>query len=144
MKRILLYAFCLWAGVASAVTLDEARQRYQAGDKSAAFAMFMELAKQGDAKAQGAVAMMYMIGDGVPRDRAEALAWLKKCAAQGNADAEYQLARIYLNDNGDPSKRSRARELLASAAAQGHELARQMLESGAAGPAPTPAAGSGH
>ncbi len=142
MKKILLYALCLWAGVASAVTLDEARLHYREGDKDGAFAMFMALAEKGDADAQGAVAMMYMIGDGVPRDRAKAIAWLEKCAAQGNADAQYQLGRIYASGAEGAAKRAKAQELFAAAAAQGHRLAAQMLQSSAPAPAadhtPTP------
>lgn len=55
----------------------------------------LELARQGDARAQYNVAFMYYIGKGVPRDKEKAKEWLKKSAAQGYIEAQNQLSALF-------------------------------------------------
>jgi uncharacterized protein len=53
------------------------------------------LVEQGDAKAQYILGLMYLNGQGVPRDYATALSWLRKAAEQGYADAQNFLGQMY-------------------------------------------------
>ncbi|HIF9081733.1 TPA: tetratricopeptide repeat protein, partial [Photobacterium damselae] len=46
-----------------------------------------EVAKQGDAKAQYYLGMMYLEGKGLPQDDKRATHWFQKAAKQGDAEA---------------------------------------------------------
>ncbi len=67
---------------------DEAEAAYQRGDYATAIREFCPLAKQGHAKAQHNLGVMYENGQGVPQDDAEAVKWYHKAAEQGHATAQ--------------------------------------------------------
>ena len=55
------------------------------------------LAKGGDAEAQGVLAPMYMLGQGVPQDQQKGIELFRLSAAQGNSDSQWFLGAEYLN-----------------------------------------------
>jgi len=57
-------------------------------------------AKQGDAKAQYKLAVMYYNGKGFLKDLNKTFYWVKKSAEQGYAKAQYSLAAMYFNGQG--------------------------------------------
>ena len=69
---------------------------YQAAKKgdSAAFAELKALGNKGNADAQRNLGLMYVRGEGVPKDLAEALRWHKKAAENGSDDARTELAEL--------------------------------------------------
>ncbi len=75
---------------------------YESRDYASAFKEFAELAEQGDADAQFAVAFMYSKGEGVPQDYKQAVKWYTKAAEQGDAVAQNNLAVMYSNGRGVP------------------------------------------
>jgi len=56
----------------------------------------IQAAEQGDAEAQFALGMCYVMGDGVIIDEAEAVVWWRKAAEQDLALARYHLGMCYL------------------------------------------------
>ncbi len=66
-----------WAG------FDEGMAAAKRGDYATALREWRPLAKQGNAKAQHNLGVMYEIGEGVPQDFAEAVKWYRKAADQG-------------------------------------------------------------
>ena len=81
------------------------------------------LARQGDARAQVALAKMFQDGDGVKQDIQEALKWYTKSAEQGNTQAQMNLGVLY--QDGDLGKRnySKAVHWYTKAAEKGEEFA---------------------
>ena len=75
---------------------------YQRGDYATAYKLWKLLADQGDALAQGLVAVMYDYGQGVPQDYAEAVKWYRKAADQGKANAQFNLGFMYGYGQGVP------------------------------------------
>lgn len=59
-----------------------------------------EKAKQGDAKAQVQLAVMYLSGTTIPQDKQEAARLFRLAAEQGNGEAQSNLAMLYLSGNG--------------------------------------------
>ncbi len=51
-------------------------------------------ADAGNAQAQFNLGVMYVQGEGVPKDDAKAVKWYQKAAAQGHADAQFNLAAM--------------------------------------------------
>jgi TPR repeat protein len=71
--------------------LDAARR----ADYETVLRLWRPLADQGDAKAQVALARLYVQGRGVVRDHAAAIRWYQKAAEQGDEEAQEALARLY-------------------------------------------------
>jgi len=67
---------------------------YERGDYETARGEFLKAAEQGDAKAQHALGLMYVKGEGVRRDSIEAYKWWNFAAAQGNEDAAENRDRL--------------------------------------------------
>jgi uncharacterized protein len=57
-------------------------------------------ADSGDPAAQESLARMYLVGQGVEKDKQKAVEWFHKSARQGNADAMYDLGSAYYNGDG--------------------------------------------
>ncbi|MBB1634119.1 tetratricopeptide repeat protein [Cupriavidus sp. UME77] len=55
---------------------------------------------QGDADARNQIGMMYLHGEGVPKDPAEAVRWFRLAAEQGDADAQVYLGSALFNGEG--------------------------------------------
>ena len=73
---------------------------YSEGDYEGAFLEWLQVAEQGDARAQYNVAWMYANGKGTAQDFQEAANWYEKSADQGYVDAQYNLANLYLRGSG--------------------------------------------
>lgn len=92
----------------------------ESGAISEAAKWLMKSAKQGEARAQYSLALLYAAGNGVPRSDVEAARWYASSARQGNADAQYNLALAYLSGRGVSKSDSQSVTLLSQAAQQGH------------------------
>ncbi|CBY81047.1 hypothetical protein AO053_09715 [Haemophilus influenzae biotype aegyptius] len=68
---------------------------YEQSDYQTAFKLWLPLAEQGDAQAQGGLGMMYERGLGVKQDYFKAVNWYRKAAEQGDADAQLNLGMMY-------------------------------------------------
>lgn len=78
-----------------------------------------QIAYAGDVAAQVQLGVIYLTGDGVPRDDGEAAKWLRKAADQDNAVAERYLAEMYFKGRGVTADNTEAAKLLQMAAQQG-------------------------
>ena len=92
MKHLtkLLAAALLALGLNQAVWADDASD----------FRETLQLAEQGDAKAQNNLGAMYANGQGVRQDYAEAFRWFSQAAEQGYAKAQFNLGVMYYNGYG--------------------------------------------
>jgi hypothetical protein len=118
----------------------QAMGQYNLKNYTRAFALFLESAKQGDARGQDWVGYMYQMGVGVTQDYAQALYWFRKAADQGNADAQYSYGYMHQYGQGVGAIPSEARFFYQKAAAQGNQNAIQALAqmNSATQPAPAP------
>ena len=57
-------------------------------------------AEQGDARAQFALGVRHLVGEGVPQDDAEAVHWIRLAAEQGHAVAQALLGNMYADGLG--------------------------------------------
>ena len=78
-----------------------------------------QIAYAGDVAAQVQLGVIYLRGDGVPKDDAEAMKWLRKAADQDNALAERYLAEMYFKGRGVEQNNMEAAKWLRMAADQG-------------------------
>ena len=85
------------------------------------------LAKQGDAKAQFKLGMMYKYGRWVPQDDKEAAKWIKLAAEQDHADAQYNLGMMYNKGKGVSKNYKEAIRWLRLAIKHGYESAARDL-----------------
>lgn len=69
-------------------------------DPAARIAWYENLAKQGDAKAQHDLAILYAKGEGTKEDFVKAAYWFREAAVQGVANAQYNLGVLYENGLG--------------------------------------------
>jgi hypothetical protein len=93
------------------------------GTYKAAYKVFLELAKQGDARAQYNLGFMYYEGLGVSKDSKEAFKWFRLAAYQGYADAQFYLGMMYLEGEVVPKDHVLAHMWFALSAARGVENA---------------------
>jgi TPR repeat protein len=78
-----------------------------------------EIAYAGNVAAQVQLGVIYLTGDGVPKDDAEAVKWLRKAADQDNPIAERYLAEMYFKGRGVPADMTEAAKWLRFASEQG-------------------------
>lgn len=90
---------------------------------SEATAWLLKSAKQGEARAQYMLGLLYSEGRGVVKDDVESARWYTNAARQGYADAQYNLALDYLAGRGVSKNDTQAVSLLNEAAQQGHPSA---------------------
>ncbi|MCE9551496.1 MAG: sel1 repeat family protein [Betaproteobacteria bacterium] len=90
-----------------------------AKDTRKAAEWYEKAAVQGHVKAQAGLGMLYVNGDGVPRDYVKGVDWLQKAAVQGNADAQLNLGWLYRDGKGIPKDATRALEWWQNAAERG-------------------------
>ena len=69
---------------------------------SASVEELLPLAKGGNAEAQGILACMYMLGEGVPQDQQKGIKLFQLSAAQGNSESQWLLGATYLLGKGVP------------------------------------------
>lgn len=92
-------------------------------DKRAA-ELFARAAAAGNMRAQVNLGILYLRGQGLPRDLVQARAWLEKAAASGDPQALYTLGRALSESTEQiPADPMRAADLYRRAAEKGHALA---------------------
>ena len=125
MKRILLLAalLCSLSSIAGAQDYDKGFAAYARGNYATAMREWRPLAKQGVAKAQFNLGVMYERGQGVPKDSAEAVRWYRRAAEQGFAKAYFNLGNMYDMGQGVPQDYAEAYIWFSLAAAGGQETA---------------------
>lgn len=96
-----------------------AQSSAQLSAKKQAIADLKEIAYAGDAKAQVQLGLIYLTGDGVPKDDAEAMKWLRMAADQDNPIGERYLAEMYFKGRGAAADNMEAAKWLRMAADQG-------------------------
>jgi serine/threonine protein kinase len=97
-------------------------------DEMAKVASVMQAARQGDARAQYQLGVLYQEGQGgVPRSQLTAASWFALSAAQGNPQAESILGFLYQTGRGVPQSDAQAVHWLTRAASQGDAEAQARL-----------------
>ena len=89
--------------------------------------LFRPLADQGDAWAQIMLGIMYVSGQGVPKDAAQAAKWFRLAADQGDAMAQTSLGTMYASGHGVPQDYAQAAKWFRLAADQANPSAQFML-----------------
>ena len=79
----------------------------------------LQAAKQGNAKAQVNLGLMYEQGQGVRQDYTQAAQWYRKAAEQGDAKAQFNLGVMYENRQGVRQDYKQAVQWYRKAAEQG-------------------------
>ena len=79
----------------SVAGFDEGIAAYDSGDYKAALREFRVLARQGDARAQYNLGVMYQTGRGVTQDYQEADRWYRNAAEHGHVEAQFSLGLMY-------------------------------------------------
>lgn len=107
---------------------------YNRGDHSVAAEIWREDASAGDPAAQRNLGLLYLNGQGVPKDEAAAAEWFRRSADQGFPRAAANLADLHLRGIGVPRDPAKAVSFFRQAAEGGlpeaqHNLA-VLLESG--------------
>ena len=74
---------------------EAARRAFVAGKHDEAFSGMLKLAQAGDPRAQYDVAMMYVQGIGVAKDREVGFGWMIQAGTSGNIGAMNELGAIY-------------------------------------------------
>jgi len=101
-------------------------------DQSQAISWYRKAADQGDVSAERNLAVAYLLGQGVPKDKAQSDVWYGKLAAQyrvlaeqGDLSAESDLAFAYLLGQGVPKDKAQSDFWYGKLAAQYRVLAEQ-------------------
>lgn len=84
-------------------------------------------ASGGDMRSQYDLGLMYIQGNGVPRDPKQGAKWLEESASAGMPNAQYQVALLYQQGLGVPSDMKMAFKWFEKAANQGHVRAQYEL-----------------
>jgi len=128
MWRLMVVGLVMLFGTVPAVAgFDEAVAAANDGKFVEAFNEFSTLAKQGDARAQQALAWMYYEGQGRQRDFEEAMHWYRKAAEQGNVTAQINLAQMYAYGKGIAQDFAKAARWWRELAAQGDSKSQAAL-----------------
>lgn len=98
--------------------IERGYQAVQQGKYADALAIFVPLAKRGDAMAQYELGFMVESGQGVRQDYAEAAKWYQLSAQQGNVGAQTNLSVLYVAGRGVAQDYAQAVKLLRLAAEQ--------------------------
>jgi TPR repeat protein len=88
---------------------EDGMAAYNRGDYVPAIRVFRTMAKQGDAKAQSVLGIMYRHGEGVARSPVRAFLWFSRAAARGDAKAKAELRDV--SQAMTPQELSEAREM---------------------------------
>lgn len=83
---------CMLGGGAYAGPVAEGGNAYAKGDYTAALSLWWPLAQQGNGLAQRRLGLLYLYGQGVPKDQLEAYKWLSLAAARLPAGEERDAA----------------------------------------------------
>jgi TPR repeat protein len=86
-------------------------------------ARWLKDAEAGNPEAEFNLGLVYLHGDGTPKDPAKAAAWFEKSAIHGYAEAQFRLGRMYARGEGVPTDPAKALGWIEKAAGQGHAQA---------------------
>ena len=116
MRKLLAIPFfaalALLAATAAHADLFTAGQAYDKKEYEKAFGLYMELAQLGQAEAQRNVAIMYVTGEGVPRDNIAGYAWAQ-IATENGAGADVKNILDQLEPHMTDKARVRAAAIVA-------------------------------
>lgn len=114
--------------VPAAIDVEQAEAAYRQKDFETAFAGFMPLARQGDARSQTIIAIMYRYGEGVDADPATAYQWYLRAAHQGYGPAQYQVADMLIGGEGVTADPQAGLAWMKRAAGAGYNPAEDYVE----------------
>ena len=106
---------------------QKGRTAYKKGDYATALREYTPLAKQGRARSQTSLGVLYRKGHGVPKNDQTATMWYRFAATQGFAPAQYNLGNAYRRGLGAPQNNKTALKWYRLAAKQGFAPAQQNL-----------------
>jgi hypothetical protein len=114
------------------VTVNQGNNSSQEGinvrpDAAEAARWYRKAAEQGYAGAQHNLALIYHMGQGVPRDYAKAVKWYRKAAEQGYAGSQHTLGVLYESGEGVLQDAAEAARWYRKAAEQGYAGAQNNL-----------------
>lgn len=121
-RRVTLFLaifLCSSGLLAIAGNLEKGITLYDTKKFNEAFPLIEKEARQGNAKAEFYLAMMYDYGNGTKQNTKKAVYWYKKSAAQGNPKAMYNLAYMYSHGTGVETDSKKAFELYQQSAEKG-------------------------
>ncbi len=95
MKHIAALLLLVLSFPALSSDFYEGLEAYKRGDHAAALKSWRSLAIQGNASAQYDLGLVYLSGQGVPRDPVKAAYWFRKSAAQKLPRAMSMLGTLY-------------------------------------------------
>jgi len=113
-----LMALWLLAPLAVADAFEDGVAAAQRGDYATAAKLWRPLADAGDARGQGALAMLYDNGQGVTKDYAAAFKWYRAAAEQELPQAQYGLGVMYEDGRGTVKDKAEAAKWYRRAANQ--------------------------
>jgi len=119
-------ALCMCTHV-SAADFAAGAKAYDGGRYAKAFAEWSALARQGDIRAQVAVAGMYCFGEGRPVDNAKAASRYRRAAEAGDPIAQLNYAEMLENGHGLAHDRAADRRWYSRAADQGNAWAAEQI-----------------
>jgi uncharacterized protein len=100
--RALVASVFLAAPAVAADDFARGLSAYNAADYQAAFDAWYPLADENDAKAQAAIAFLYLKGLGVRQDDVRAADWYRRAAQLGQPEAQFFLGTLYYLGRGVP------------------------------------------
>lgn len=104
----LLFAGATLCAVPAKAAFLEGVAAYNRGDYAAAADIWREDAAAGDAAAQRNLGLLYLNGQGVPKNEAAAAEWFRRSSDQGFPRASANLGEMYLRGVGVPRDPERA------------------------------------
>jgi len=112
----------------SDINFQDGMNAYDEGDYKTALNKWKPLAKQGYAKAQYSLGLMYANGTaGALKDDKHAIKWYRKAASQGHTGAQAKLSFMFFNGIHTPRDDKHAVELYRKAANQGPNYFNHLL-----------------
>lgn len=126
MKRCLfavMMILMLYISAARAGALEEGLAAALMGDYGRAFSLFQPLAREGDARAQFNLGVLYERGQSAVPDFSKATLWYGLSAEKGHAGAQTNLGALYENGQGATKDDAQAVQWYRQAAAQGNGTA---------------------
>lgn len=99
--------------------IETAREAYERKDYATALAEFHVLAKRNDTEALSILSIMYLNGEGVPRDVQKAIEYATKAVEKGDNGGLSLLAAMYLSPKAGLRDRAKGLQYLRTGVAKG-------------------------
>jgi len=101
------------------IAVDRGSDAWRRGDYKSALKILQPLAEEGHPIAAHRLGVMYVLGQGVPKDSAEAIKWFYQAAEQGQGESQHSLGLRYLWGDGIEKNPETAAAWFIAAANQG-------------------------